>query len=518
MLRKADKKDTAQIFAIMEESFPEDERRPFEEQEKLFLNSLYSLYVWDDEVKAFIATWEFDDFIFIEHFAVDEKFRNSGLGSMVLKEFLKTADKMVCLEVEPPETQIAKRRIGFYRRNGFFLNEYNYFQPPISKGKKSIPLMIMTFGACVAEEKFYHVRDVLYDKVYKYDGEEGMRKMDSKKIRIGMINWDACLPENTYFGHYTLNTLGNDKYKDRLPYFAQKKGNGYDFSYRTQEEYDRELRYAIDAGVDFFAYCWYPDTLCERNFWKDLGSSLLWEHYPELNLGRKLYQTSELNKEIKMCAILFTGRAYAISDIDDLIFAMKQDYYEKIDGRPIVCTFGGFEEGFIDELKLHTKKHGIDPYIVFFNTSATIHEGINYDKADAISAYAACCQCENFDDVISCVEEKNYKRLGAGLKEMPHVSIGWNPMPRVEKPSPWVNYPDGPYSQLPTEEQLEKCFDKLFDFIEKNPEKIVDGYAMVYAWNEFEEGGYLCPTLCENGEADTKFLESFKRVRGKYKK
>ena len=333
-----------------------------------------------------------------------------------------------------------------------------------------------------------------------------------------MINWDACLPKETYFGHYTLNTLANDTYKSRLPYFAEVKDGEYDFSYRTQEEYDVELQYAVDAGVDFFAYCWYPDTLGERKFWKDLGSTLLWEHYPELNLGRKLYQTSKLNKKIKMCAVLFTGRAYSISDIEDLIDAMKQDYYEKIDGRPVVCTFGGFEEGFIDELKMHTKKHGIDPYIVFFNTSATFHEGLDYQKADAISAYASCRIGETFDDVIVGTEEANYKRLESGLKEIPLLTVGWNPMPRVEKPSPWVNYPDGPYASQPTEEEIEKSFKKLAEFMDKNPDKTVDGYAMVYAWNEFEEGGYLCPTLGDDGKPNTAFLESFKRVREKYSK
>lgn len=341
--------------------------------------------------------------------------------------------------------------------------------------------------------------------------------MGKNRIRIGAINWDACLPEDTYFGGYTLNTLGNDMYKSRLPYFAEFKDGKYCFAYRTQEEYDRELRYAVDAGIDFFAYCWYPDTLGERTFWKDLGSTLLWEHYPELNLARKLYQKSSINKEIKMCAILFTGRAYSISDIDDLIFAMKQDYYEKIDGRPIVCTFGGFEEGFIDELKSHTLKHNIDPYIVFFNNSATIHEGINYNKADAISAYSSCHNGESFDDVIAGVEEKNYKRLSSGLKEIPMLSIGWNPMPRVDRPIPWTSYPGRPYAPKPNEEQLEKCFDKLFEFIDKNSEKADTGYAMVYAWNEFEEGGYLCPTLGNDYKADTSFLDSFKAIRKKYK-
>lgn len=343
-------------------------------------------------------------------------------------------------------------------------------------------------------------------------------KISDKKIRIGAINWDACLPKDTYFGRYTLNTLGNDTYKNRLPYFAKFINGEYNFTYRTQEEYDHELQYAIDAGIDFFAYCWYPDTLVERKFWKDTGSTLLWEHYPELNIARKLFQTSPLNKEIKMCAVLFTGRAYAISDIEDLIYAMKQDYYEKIDGRPVVFTYGGFEVEFIDELKRQTQKHGINPYVVFMNSSATIHDDIDYHKADAISAYSACFNGESFNDVISGVEEKNYKRLDSGLKEMPHVSIGWNPMPRVDRPIPWTSYHEGPYAPQPNEEQLQKCFDKLFEFIDKNPERTVDGYAMVYAWNEFEEGGYLCPTLGKDGKPDTTFLDTFKKVRKQYSK
>ena len=75
-----------------------------------------------------------------------------------------------------------------------------------------------------------------------------------------------------------------------------------------------------------------------------------------------------------------------------------------------------------------------------------------------------------------------------------------------------------PYAPQPTETQIEKSFEKLTEFMDKNPDKTVAGYAMVYAWNEFEEGGYLCPTLKGDGEPNTAFLESFKRVREKYKK
>lgn len=164
MLKKTDDFDS--IYKIMEKSFPDDERRPYYEQKELLTDSRYSIHSEDG---GFIASWDFDEFVFIEHFAVDENKRNSGLGSKILTEFLNSCQKLVCLEVECPDTGIAKRRIGFYERNGFFLNEYDYFQPPISKGKNIVPLMIMTSKGRVSRETFEKIRDTLYKEVYKYE-------------------------------------------------------------------------------------------------------------------------------------------------------------------------------------------------------------------------------------------------------------------------------------------------------------------------------------------------------------
>jgi len=158
--------DIDTVYKIMIESFPTDERRPYDEQKSLLSDSRYAIY---GEDYGFIATWEFDDFIFIEHFAIEKSQRNSGLGSRILKEFLETSKKPVCLEVEPPDTEMAKRRIGFYERNGFFLNEFDYFQPPISKGKNIVPLMIMTSGEKVSKKAFKKIRDTLYKEIYKYE-------------------------------------------------------------------------------------------------------------------------------------------------------------------------------------------------------------------------------------------------------------------------------------------------------------------------------------------------------------
>ena len=176
MLTKLLKKDFDQVYDLMEQSFPDDEYRPYEEQKALLDHPAYQIYVEKDcenqMLRAFLAVWEFDNFAHIEHFAVNPQFRGNGLGSKALGELLSLLGKTVCLEVELPNTEIASRRINFYRRNNMFLNSYPYIQPPISKGKQPIPLMIMTSDKPIDRETFDKIKKVLYEKVYCYYGDE----------------------------------------------------------------------------------------------------------------------------------------------------------------------------------------------------------------------------------------------------------------------------------------------------------------------------------------------------------
>ena len=45
-------------------------------------------------------------------------------------------------------------------------------------------------------------------------------------VKVGMINWDAGLTEDTFFGHWAMNSLGREKWKSRLPYYAVKATAG----------------------------------------------------------------------------------------------------------------------------------------------------------------------------------------------------------------------------------------------------------------------------------------------------
>ena len=71
--------------------------------------------------------------------------RNGGLGDRMVKAFLERFGKPFFIEVEPPEDELTRRRIGFYERNGFVLNDYDYVQPSLGEGKEPVPLRIMTW-------------------------------------------------------------------------------------------------------------------------------------------------------------------------------------------------------------------------------------------------------------------------------------------------------------------------------------------------------------------------------------
>ena len=164
MLQRINETDFPEIYRIMQVSFSDDEYRPYDEQLALFEEPEYRIYYMP---AGFLAVWEFESFIYIEHFAVDPALRNSGTGSAMLQELVKQYQKPICLEVELPEDELTRRRIGFYERNGFVFNEYPYIQPPISKGKSPVPLRIMTYKSEITREEFQKMKEILYRRVYK---------------------------------------------------------------------------------------------------------------------------------------------------------------------------------------------------------------------------------------------------------------------------------------------------------------------------------------------------------------
>lgn len=168
MLNILDLDDFDQMYRLMEASFPRDEHRPYAAQRALFADPAYRVYAHykGNDLLAFLAVWDLGSFAFIEHFAVKPECRGGGLGSRLLQELASLLNKPLCLEAELPDSDLARRRIGFYQRNGFCQNPYPYTQPALAEDQNPIPLCILTSPNPITEPEFLSIRNALYKKVY----------------------------------------------------------------------------------------------------------------------------------------------------------------------------------------------------------------------------------------------------------------------------------------------------------------------------------------------------------------
>ena len=153
------------IQKIYEESFPEIERRTFNNLCSAFERFTYinlQLIEETDKTIGFIIYWEFREFIYVEYFAISEELRGGGLGKKAFHEFAKRQTKPIVLEVELPENDIAIRRIGFYERLGFILQQVEYIQPPYHPNMPDLPLLLMTYGDIDFPKALLNIKSEIY--------------------------------------------------------------------------------------------------------------------------------------------------------------------------------------------------------------------------------------------------------------------------------------------------------------------------------------------------------------------
>jgi len=150
-------------------SFASDERRNFEDLLLLCQNNprhTFSLIVKSEVPVGFLISWQLDDFVFIEHFAVDHHLRGRGIGKDVIRLWLTQQSLPVVLEVEPPVHADQKRRILFYKQLGFRLYDIEYWQPPYSPEKQSVKMQLMSYGDIDVENQLTSIITQLRGYVY----------------------------------------------------------------------------------------------------------------------------------------------------------------------------------------------------------------------------------------------------------------------------------------------------------------------------------------------------------------
>lgn len=156
------------VYKLMRLSFPSAEFRTYEEELALFNQSNYKVLVVEENgvMQAFIAEWIFLNTHFIEHFAVNPEARGQGLGTKIMREYLKQIKTSVVIEVEADDTLIARRRIDFYERLSFVLSDIEYKQPLLKKTATDVFLRLMYYPAQISDKTLYEIKQEIFQTVY----------------------------------------------------------------------------------------------------------------------------------------------------------------------------------------------------------------------------------------------------------------------------------------------------------------------------------------------------------------
>lgn len=154
------------------ESFPTNERRSLYKMLHLIETEdrfdVFLVFNNQNQRVGFYTQWDFEAFLFLEHFAISADFRNGGYGKLVMEDMLGSLTKPLIGEIEPSTlSEMAKRRRFFYERLGFKVWINDYKQPPYDEDTAYIPMYLISYGDIDLNKNFREVRDLIYTQVYK---------------------------------------------------------------------------------------------------------------------------------------------------------------------------------------------------------------------------------------------------------------------------------------------------------------------------------------------------------------
>lgn len=137
---------------LFETAFPPEERPSWDVLLSFGKSDIYAIYL-EGKFVAFADVVRYQDLVYLFFLAVEDAYRNQGIGSVVLSDLkAKYPDKRLFLLADDPEPKypdydVRLKRIAFYERNGFHLTD-------IKVREMGVMYRILVSGAPVSKEEF----------------------------------------------------------------------------------------------------------------------------------------------------------------------------------------------------------------------------------------------------------------------------------------------------------------------------------------------------------------------------
>ena len=335
------------------------------------------------------------------------------------------------------------------------------------------------------------------------------------RVLVGAIRWDAWVgdqgPSNPcQHGVWNEQALASDKrWHNGIPFYGKVLPDGkVEARLTDQQGMDQEIAYAKGA-IDYWAFWDSPE----------------WGKDAPMHTALKLYLSSAHKGDIKF-AIMLNNFPWS-RHLAEYLQYLREPSYQKVHGdRPLIYLFIGSDrapgDGETKELRQSltalrersiAQGSGKPYYVIMHFQPADAAQFCDLLGGDAISSYARPRKGagEPYLSLVKTTEQSWDKYKGTGKQVIPTCMTGWDQRPRtLDCGNPnWKKIRQtGPgWFQTASPAEVAQHLSDAARWLRAHPDNI--NSMICYAWNEFTEGGWLCPALGD-GDARLKTIREYR--------
>lgn len=257
------------------------------------------------------------------------------------------------------------------------------------------------------------------------------------------------------------------------------------------ETADWEIKYMVEHGIDFQAFCWYPDNnnapLKEPEYDEHLLDAYMFAEYSDEMKFCLIYEAANSGRPSNM----FAWRNYYIPYIIEYYF--KDPRYMTIDNKPIFAVFGASKlceslggeaatKQAFEYLEQEAIKLGFDG--VIFLSSHQNSQSVADSGYDGFIAYN--WGTEGSSSSMNMVRIKENANRFEGVYGVPTVSVGFNSIPWHGVRYPMMSADDFEATHTWVRDEY------LPQYAEKGTWQ--ENFVWISTWNEYGEGTYIMPS------------------------